>query len=76
MRNKNMRDMLVHVYSGRGNVEKSEVSVTDNLMKAYPLGLKMMDAHMGRLEHGENMVMEVIDAKSGNTMLRDHRTLK
>ena len=76
MRNNNMRDMLVHVYSGRGNVEESEVIITDNLMKAYQLGLKMMDAHMGRLEHGEDMVMEAIDAKSGNTMLRDHRTLK
>lgn len=76
MRNKNMRDMLIHVYSGSGNVEKSEVIVTDNLVEAYRLGLQMMDAHMGRLEHGEDMVMEVIDAKSGNTMLRDHRTLK
>ena len=76
MRNNNMRDMLVHVYSGRCNVEESEVIVTDNLMKAYQLGLKMMDAHMCRLEHSEDMVMEVIDAKSGNIMLRDHRTLK
>ena len=76
MRNNNMRDMLVHVYSGRGNVEQSNVIVTDNLLEAYHLGQKMMDAHMGRLEHGEDMVMEVIDAKSGNTMLREHRTLK
>ena len=74
MRNNNMKDMLVHVYSGRGNVEASDVIVTDNLMEAYQLGQKMMDANMGRLEYGEDMIMEVIDAKSGNTMLRGHRS--
>lgn len=76
MRNNNMIDMLIHVYSGSGNVEKSEVIVTDNLFKAYHLRQKMMDANMGKLAHGEDMIMEVIDAKSGNTMLREHRTLK
>lgn len=68
--------MMIHVYSGRGNVEQSEVIVTDKLWEAYHIGQKIMDANMGKLAHGEDMVMEVIDAKSGNTMLREHRTLK